>query len=88
MSLGSHQGVEPVFFLEIQGVNPLPLLIQAQRRPPPWCSAPCNHQPSDGWWSLSHLTLALLPPSVTNEGTGNNVRPTWMILKTLIISRP
>ena len=20
----------------------------------PWCSAPCIHQPSDGWWSVSH----------------------------------
>lgn len=34
------------------------------------------------------LTLTLLPPSVTYEDTGDDIGPTWMILKTLIISRP
>ena len=48
VSLGSHQGVwQTVFFLEIQEVNPLPLLVQAPETPTlPGAPPPASANPS------------------------------------------
>ena len=82
MSLGSHQGVGRwcSFWRSKEGI-----LIQGSHS---LVLSPL-HPPTQRWMvECLTLTLTLLPPSVTSEDTGDDVGPTWMIPKTLTISRP
>ena len=66
VSLGLHEGVgQTVFFLEIQGVNLFPLLIQAPETPtllgapPPASANPSGILPPSFFrWSLISLKIA------------------------------